>query len=60
MAVPVPFLSAAGPPDWIWDEVRAGLSAHPPVVVERPVGAAMLADHAAAVLDQAPGRYRRR
>lgn len=54
MTVPVLFLSEAGLPDWIWNEVRTGLGAHPSVVVERPVGAATLADHAAAVLDQAP------
>lgn len=54
MTVPVLFLSGAGLPDWIWDEVRAGLDGRWTGVVEPPRGSASLADHAAAALAQAP------
>lgn len=55
MTAPLVFLSGAGLPAWIWDEVRAGLDGRPSVVVEPPRGSASLAEHAAAALAQAPG-----
>jgi pimeloyl-ACP methyl ester carboxylesterase len=55
MTVPVLFLSGAGLPSWLWDEVRAGLNGRRSVVVDPPRGSAPLAEHAAATLAHAPG-----
>lgn len=55
MTVPVLFLSGAGLPSWLWDEVRAGLGGRRSVVFDPPRGTASLAEHAAAALAQAPG-----
>jgi len=46
------FLSGAGLPPWMWDDVRARITDRPTYVGPRPPGAdASLADHAAAALD---------
>ncbi len=53
---PVLFISGAGLPPWIWDDVRARLTERPTHVAPRPVGKhASLADHASAALDEVPG-----
>ena len=52
--VGVLFLSGAGLPPWMWDDVRARITDHPTYVGPRPPGAdASLADHATAALDVA-------
>ena len=51
--VGVLFLSGAGLPVWMWDEVRARLSDRPTYVGPRPPGPDVtLADHATAALDE--------
>lgn len=52
--VPVLFLSGAGLPDWIWDDVRAGMPAHPGSAVARYPRdpSASLADYADAAAAQ--------
>ena len=50
---PVLFLSGAGLPAWIWDEVRSALPGDS-VVAAYPKGTASLRDYAEAVLTQAP------
>src|SRR5687768_782997 len=52
--VGVVFLSGAGLPTWIWDDVRARVPDRPTYVGPRPPGEhASLADHAKAALDAA-------
>jgi pimeloyl-ACP methyl ester carboxylesterase len=52
--VGVLFLSGAGLPPWMWDNVRARVTDHPTYVGPRPPGAdASLGDHATAALDAA-------
>jgi pimeloyl-ACP methyl ester carboxylesterase len=52
--VGVLFLSGAGLPPWMWDEVRARIPDRPTYVGPRPPGADVsLADHATAALDEA-------
>jgi pimeloyl-ACP methyl ester carboxylesterase len=53
---PILFLSGAGLPAWIWDQVRKELAAsHQTVVAERPRhDRASLTEYAAAALDSAP------
>ena len=52
--VGVLFLSGAGLPPWMWDDVRDHITAHPTYVGPRPPGAdASLGDHAAVALDSA-------
>lgn len=53
VTVPVVFLSGAGLPSWIWDDVRSGLTGQQTLVVEPPRGSASLAEHAGAALEQA-------
>jgi pimeloyl-ACP methyl ester carboxylesterase len=54
MTLPLLFLSGAGLPAWIWDEVRSGITA-PSAVAPRPAtGSGTVADHARAALDAAP------
>lgn len=54
MPSPIVFLSGAGLPPWIWDEVRGSLP-HDSVVAAYPTdSAASLRDYAEAVLAQAP------
>jgi pimeloyl-ACP methyl ester carboxylesterase len=48
------FLSGAGLPAWIWDDVRSGLEAETRVA-DHPRGVASLADYAAAALAAAEG-----
>lgn len=49
--VGVLFLSGAGLPPWMWDDVRARINDHPTYVGPRPPGAeASLGDHATAAL----------
>ena len=51
--VGVLFLSGAGLPPWMWDEVRARIPDRPTYVGPRPPGADVsLADHAKAALDE--------
>ncbi|WP_194813784.1 alpha/beta fold hydrolase [Nocardia sp. XZ_19_385] len=52
---PILFLSGAGLPAWIWDEVRAGLGAESVVANYPEASDASLRDYAEAVLQQAPG-----
>ena len=54
MTLPLLFLSGAGLPTWIWDEVRSGIT-DPSVVAPRPAtGSGTVADYARAALDAAP------
>lgn len=53
MTEPVAFLSGAGLPEWVWDDVRAGLGDRRTLVVAPPRGSASLAEHAQACVDQA-------
>lgn len=54
MTIPTLFLSGAGLPAWIWDDVRAALPGESRVV-PRAGGTASLTDHASAALDAASG-----
>lgn len=54
MTLPLLFLSGAGLPAWIWDEVRSGIAA-PSTVAPRPVtGSGTVTDYARAALEAAP------
>lgn len=54
MTLPLLFLSGAGLPAWIWDEVRSGIAA-PSTVAPRPVtGSRTVTDYARAALEAAP------
>ncbi|MEV6276903.1 alpha/beta hydrolase [Nocardia sp. NPDC051832] len=52
---PILFLSGAGLPAWIWDEVRAGLSVESVVASYPESSDASLREYAEAALEQAPG-----
>jgi pimeloyl-ACP methyl ester carboxylesterase len=54
MTTPILFLSGAGLPAWIWDDVRAALPGESRVA-PRSGGTASLTDHASAALDTAAG-----
>nr|WP_176884124.1 alpha/beta hydrolase [Nocardioides sp. YR527] len=54
MTLPLLFLSGAGLPAWIWDEVRSGITV-PSAVAPRPAtGSGTVTDYARAALDAAP------
>ncbi|WP_166982207.1 alpha/beta hydrolase [Paramicrobacterium fandaimingii] len=54
MTLPVLFLSGAGLPEWIWDDVRNGLDGDSAVAATPRHSSATLADVAAAALASAP------